>query len=191
MRCLFCLLALAGLLTAAPKRLELGFPGLAERVQIVFPENYDPGRKWPAVFYYHGTNGKPTTDLIRAHTGDQDFFVVGMTYLQKGKFTFTKETLEAEWRILHSTRNHLATKWESRSGPRLCRRFQQRRMDEWLSSTAGSHPGRWRDPWSRPRAQRQQEPAQISNTQTPLRGRGPPRWKTIPSDCGPLCSTGR
>lgn len=111
MRPLLVLLAATAVLAAEPKRLELGFPQLAERVQIVFPENYDPSRKWPAVFYYHGTDGKPATDLMRAHTGDQDFFVVGMTYVQRGSFTYSEESLEAEWRILHSVRNHLATKW--------------------------------------------------------------------------------
>lgn len=97
----------------APKRLQLGFPGVEDRIEILFPENYDPDarREWPAVFYYHGTNGKPSTDLIRHHTKDRDWFVIGMAYVQKGKFTYTRETLEAEWRILHSTRNHLATKY--------------------------------------------------------------------------------
>ena len=46
-----------GTVAGTPKRLELGFPQLSERVQVVLPENYSPDRKWPAVFYYHGTGG--------------------------------------------------------------------------------------------------------------------------------------
>jgi predicted esterase len=110
MRTLLVLLTLTTTLPGA-KRLELGFPQFEERVQVVFPENYDPSKKWPAVFYYHGTNGKPTTELITAHTAGQDWFVVGLTYVQRGPFTYSEETLQEEWRILHSVRKHLATKW--------------------------------------------------------------------------------
>ncbi|NIP97911.1 MAG: prolyl oligopeptidase family serine peptidase, partial [Akkermansiaceae bacterium] len=111
MRLPVILLALTAALSAAPKRLELGFPQLSERLTIAFPENYDQGRKWPAIFYYHGTGGKPTTELIRSHTGGQDWFVVGMAYRQKGSFTYSRQTLEDEWQILHATRRHLATKY--------------------------------------------------------------------------------
>ena len=96
---------------SAPKRLELGFPQLSERVQVVLPENYSPDRKWPAVFYYHGTGGKPTTELIQAHTRNQDWIVVGMTYTQEGNLPATAEYIEKEFRIFTSTRRHLATKW--------------------------------------------------------------------------------
>ncbi|NNM28799.1 MAG: hypothetical protein HKO57_04715 [Akkermansiaceae bacterium] len=98
------------LLAAAPldaRTVELGFPDVKERVQVSFPANHLPGKSYPAVFYYHGTNGKPTTELIRAHTGPDDWFVVGMAYAQTGKFTFTPETLEAEALILRSVIRHL------------------------------------------------------------------------------------
>ncbi len=98
-------------LAAEPRHLELGYPQLRERVEVYFPENYDPSKKWPAVFYYHGTNGSPDTRLIRHHTKEQNWFVIGMSYVQSGKFTFTKETLEAELNIFRSTRNHLVTKY--------------------------------------------------------------------------------
>ena len=57
-----------GTVAGAPKRLELGFPQLSERVQVVLPENYSPDRKWPSVFYYLGTGGKPSTGLLQAHS---------------------------------------------------------------------------------------------------------------------------
>ena len=93
-----------GMVHSAPKRLELGFPQLAERLQVVLPGNYSPDRKWPAVFYYHGTGGKPTTELIQAHTQDQDWIVVGMTYTQEGNLPATAEYIEKEFRIFSSTR---------------------------------------------------------------------------------------
>ena len=96
---------------AAPKRLELGFPQLPERVQVVLPENWNNERTWPAVFYYHGTGGKPTTELIQAHTGNKDWIVVGMTYTQGGNIPATKEYIDKEFQIFTSARRHLAAKW--------------------------------------------------------------------------------
>ena len=115
---LLVLLLSGGWVYSAPKRLELGFPQLAERLQVVLPGNYSPDRKWPAVFYYHGTGGSPTTDLIRAHTQDKDWIVVGMTYTQGGNLPATAEYIEKEFLILTSTRRHLAAKWNL--DPRRC-----------------------------------------------------------------------
>lgn len=95
----------------APKRLELGFPQLSERVQVALPENYSPERKWPAIFYYHATGGKPTTSVMQAHTRNKDWIVVGMTYTQKGSLPATADYLEKEFVILASARRHLAVKW--------------------------------------------------------------------------------
>jgi predicted esterase len=107
---LLALVALVSALSAEPRHIELGYPQLKERVEVYFPENHDPARKWPAIFYYHGTNGTPDTRLIRHHTREQNWFVVAMGYVQRGKFTYTKETLADELQILHSTRHHLASK---------------------------------------------------------------------------------
>lgn len=111
MRLILLFLALTAVASAKPKNLELGFPGLAHRIHIIFPENYDGSRKWPLMLHYHGTNGKPETNLYRHHTKDQDWFIVGMTYVQRGKFTFTPENLEKELTILRSVRHHLISKY--------------------------------------------------------------------------------
>jgi len=105
------ILLMEGTVAGTPKRLELGFPQLSERVQVVLPENYSPDRKWPAVFYYHGTGGKPTTGLMQAHTRNKDWIVVGMTYTQKGNLPANPQYVEKEFVILASTRRHLASKW--------------------------------------------------------------------------------
>jgi poly(3-hydroxybutyrate) depolymerase len=109
MRILTLLLATA--LTCLAKPVELEFPGLTERVLIELPDNYDASKKWPAVFYYHGTGGKPTTRFITQHTGRQDWIVVGMAYRQKGKFNLTTENYADELQILHSTRQYLTAKY--------------------------------------------------------------------------------
>lgn len=89
------------------KKMGLQFPGLADRIVVTFPADYDASKKWPAVLYYHGTSGKPTTELIRSHTGETGWFTVGMTYAQRGPFTLTPDTLETELTILRSVRHYL------------------------------------------------------------------------------------
>jgi acetyl esterase/lipase len=84
--------------------------GLAIPVELSLPENHDPSKKWPAVFYYHGTDGHPSTKLIRSHTGPRDWIVVGMTYTRPGPFTYTPENLERELVVLRRTRDGLAAK---------------------------------------------------------------------------------
>jgi predicted esterase len=101
------LLPLALLLSAAAAE-ELVIDGLAAPVELSLPENHDPAKKWPAVFYYHGTGGRPSTQLIRQHTGPEDWIVVGMTYSFPGAFTHTPENLEKERVILLRARDQLA-----------------------------------------------------------------------------------
>lgn len=108
---LLALLPLITPLAAEPRHIELSYPQLKDRVQVYFPENHDASKSWPAIFYYHGTNAKPDPRLIRHHTRDQNWFVVAMGYVQRGKFTFTKETLADELQILRSTRHHLVSKY--------------------------------------------------------------------------------
>jgi len=108
---IFLALALATPVFGDAKRLELGYPNLAHRIQIVFPENYDPAKKWPLVLYYHGTDGTPDTKLIRHHTGEEGWFTVGMTYVQRGQVTFTTDTRNKELTILRSVRHHLVSKY--------------------------------------------------------------------------------
>ena len=112
MRPVLLFLAFLTPLVAEPKRIELEFPGLQERVEVVFPDNYDASRTWPAIFYYPGTGEGPDTRLIRHHTGDRDWFVIGMDYVQRGRFTFTRETVADELQIVRSVRQHLSTKYK-------------------------------------------------------------------------------
>jgi predicted esterase len=105
------LLSLSACSMSAPvaaRTIELGFPNLEQRVQVSFPEDHRPGATFPGLFYYHGTNGTADTTLMRRHAGPQGWFVVGMTYVQKGKFTFTPETLDDELLVLRSVIRHLA-----------------------------------------------------------------------------------
>ena len=100
------------------KTVELGFPGLQHRVKVVLPDGHDPAKKYPAILYFHGTNGKPDTHLIESHINGQKWIIVGMTYYQLGKFTLTPETTEKEMALLRSVRRHLEAKYGM--DPRRC-----------------------------------------------------------------------
>ena len=71
------------------------------------PENHDLAKTWPAVFYYHGTGGRPGTSLIRGHTGDDDWIVVGMGYRKRGTFQLTPAGMDAEVAVLKEVRTIL------------------------------------------------------------------------------------
>ena len=124
MRALFVLLLTA--LTCLAKPVELEFPGLTERVLIELPDNYDASKTWPAVFYYQGTGGKPTTRFITRHTGRQDWIVVGMAYLKlsdsaagtrQGKIA-AQDHLRLEKLLKHYSENErLQEKEENPFGP--------------------------------------------------------------------------
>lgn len=95
-------------LILAARAEDMQVEGLAVPVEVSLPENHDPAKKWPAVFYYHGTGGHPSTKLIRQHTGPKDWMVVGMTYTFPAAFTQTPENIGKELVILRRVRDRLA-----------------------------------------------------------------------------------
>lgn len=109
MRYFFILLWLSSM--CAAKTVELSFPGLKHRVLIALPDNYNPQKKYPAVFYYHGTNGVPNTSFVLEHVDSREWIVVGMAYQQLGRFTLTPENLGKELSLLQSVRRHLELKY--------------------------------------------------------------------------------
>ncbi len=109
MRYLFILLWLNSVCVA--RTVELTFPGLQHRVIVALPDNYDPQKRYPAVFYYHGTNGVPDTSLILGHVDSREWIVVGMAYHQLGRFTLSPENLGKELSLLQSVRKHLELKY--------------------------------------------------------------------------------
>lgn len=82
--------------------------GLPQPIELSLPANHDPAKSWPTVFFYHGTGGHPTTQMIRQHTGPKDWIVVGMGYTKPGPFTYTPENLQRELTILRRVRDELA-----------------------------------------------------------------------------------
>jgi dienelactone hydrolase len=89
---------------ANARNFEIEVPGLPYPIKVSLPENHKAGEKHHTIFYYHGTSGRPTTSLMRNHTGSKDWIVVGMTYQQKGTFTLNADTWQAERKAYHAVR---------------------------------------------------------------------------------------
>lgn len=51
---------------------------------VYAPSDYTANRKWPAIFCYHGMNGKPTLEPFRSLTGGKGFIIIGMSYAKDG-----------------------------------------------------------------------------------------------------------
>ncbi|WP_367874945.1 hypothetical protein [Luteolibacter sp. Populi] len=101
------IVALAWLWASAAAE-PLKVDGLPLPVELSLPSNHDPAKSWPAVFFYHGMGGHPTTKMIREQTGAKDWIVVGMAYTQPGAFKYSPENLAKEIAVMHQVRDQLA-----------------------------------------------------------------------------------
>jgi hypothetical protein len=71
----------AGQMLAAGAESTIALPLSGAQMKVFLPTNYKADTKWPAVFFYPGQGGKPSTGFIRHHTDDRDFIVVGLPYV--------------------------------------------------------------------------------------------------------------
>ncbi|MEZ5329431.1 MAG: hypothetical protein R3F19_30660 [Verrucomicrobiales bacterium] len=92
------------------KSSQLSWPGLDAPITVRLPTSWTADRKWPVIFYYHGTGGRTTISLPVDYTGGDHFVIVGMTYTIKGSVSgdqseqFYRDTV----RIFEEVRTHLA-----------------------------------------------------------------------------------
>lgn len=102
---LIVMLVVCGQARAA--EIEIKLPECEDAVLVSLPESHGEARKWPAVFFYHGLNGRPRTDWIRSHTGPDDWIVVAMAYVQRGQYEVTAEALGREIAAMNKVRDQL------------------------------------------------------------------------------------
>lgn len=95
-----CLLLLLSAFSLIAEDLTLKLDGIEDEIVVSLPENHNSEQNWPAILYYHGTNGRPQTQLMRSQTGNEDWIVVGMAYAQRGPFQLTPEGMNAEIAVL-------------------------------------------------------------------------------------------
>ena len=89
------LLLLLSLSNACAELLTLPWPDLETELPLWKPDT-PSSEKWPAIVYYHGTNGSPRIQLMREVTQGKEFLIVGMTYLNKGRFIQSDVNITAE-----------------------------------------------------------------------------------------------
>lgn len=117
---------LVGWIQAVDFRLTI--EGVRDELLVDLPEDWNEGGSYPAVLFYHGTNGRPTTGMVRGHAGEKDWIVVGMGYARRGTFQLTPAGMEAEVRVLRQVREEL----KKRAG-----------LDETRVYVAGFSKGGW------------------------------------------------
>src|SRR5687767_8563842 len=81
---------------------------LPKPARVFLPENWSPERPWPAIFFYPWTGGEADIGMMRQHTGDRDFIIVGVPPRDPGPCTYTPETLALEQKTLRELRDQLA-----------------------------------------------------------------------------------
>ena len=104
------LLLILSVITLGAKDFSLQIEGVEQEILVSVPKNHDVSQNWPAIFYYHGTNGSPHVRLMRSHAGEDDWIVVGMSYVQRGAFQLTPDGMAAEMRVLNEVRAQLKEK---------------------------------------------------------------------------------
>ena len=61
-------------------------------LRLFLPKKYDEAanapKLWPLILWFHGTNGRPTTQLLREAGAGENFVLLGMTYLQEGRLQY-------------------------------------------------------------------------------------------------------
>ncbi|MCX7818199.1 MAG: hypothetical protein N2652_03165 [Kiritimatiellae bacterium] len=75
--------AFAAARVAAGERVrELAVPGARDPVVVYVPDGRPPTPGWPAVFFYHGMNGRPTVAPLLAQPAASNALLIGMAYAQ-------------------------------------------------------------------------------------------------------------
>jgi len=95
-------------LAAADVDQRIKLDSVEDEILVSLPDNHKAGGHYPAVFFYHGTGGRPQVSLMRGHTGGKDWIVVGMAYAKRGLLTLTPATMDAEQRVFRDVRDRLA-----------------------------------------------------------------------------------
>ncbi len=103
---LFCSWLCVGVAHAV--RETMTFPHLVEPIIIEGPSEEKAGEKYPVIFYYHGTSGRPTTQLI-SHVvgGSEECYLIGMAYTKRGLLQVHGEEVKNEMKSYQTVRDAL------------------------------------------------------------------------------------
>ncbi|MFT4639388.1 MAG: poly(3-hydroxybutyrate) depolymerase [Verrucomicrobiales bacterium] len=102
------ILFLTAFTMAQAEHSELSWPELDTTLPLwTSDETPPPNQKWPAIVYFHGTNGRPTIGLIKSATEGKHLVLVGMTFAQQRRFQQTEESISTELSQLNTLKARL------------------------------------------------------------------------------------
>jgi len=112
---------------------------------VYVPTDYAPDRTWPAIFCYHGQNGKPTTWPFRPVTDGKGFIIAGMEYLEPAGKVWVGRAFDRymarEMESFRTVRAYLARRLSVDKKRCLVGGFS---MGGWMSSSLGeAGPQSW------------------------------------------------
>ena len=99
----------AGQTLAAGAESTVVVPQTGARLNVFLPTNYRSDAKWPAIFFFPGQGGAPSTALIRHYTGDRDYIVIGLPYVTPESDKPLPDFADRELQNFFTARQWLAT----------------------------------------------------------------------------------
>ena len=96
------------LISAQAKWISMPWPDLDATLPVWKPEGWDASKSYPAIIFYHGTDGVPTAEWIHKVTEGKDFVLVGMTYRHRGRFDYTEQEIADELGTLNALKKTLS-----------------------------------------------------------------------------------
>ncbi len=128
----FCLVLLwLSIYSVSAELLILPWPDLETELPLWRPDA-PSSEKWPAIIYYHGTNGRPSIRLMREVTEEKGFLLVGMTYLNKEQFIQSETNVAAELSQLNKLKRVLINEQDVNPSKIFVAGFSK---GGWLSAT--------------------------------------------------------
>lgn len=87
------------------KETRIDMPGIGQdHFMLYLPKNYDEKKDWPVLVYFHGSGGKPGTQMAKNITQGEHFIIAGMGYPDKGEPSSTKaqvDNIKAVLKYIH------------------------------------------------------------------------------------------
>lgn len=82
-------------------------PGEPSPLRVYVPEDYAPSKRWPVIYWFHGTGSRASTLPIQAATEGRGFVVVGVAYAVPGEGSLSQAGIVAEIERLERVRESL------------------------------------------------------------------------------------
>lgn len=87
------------------------FEKLRDPVHVVAPETIEEGKRYPALFYFHGTGGSAGVGPMEHYVEGIDCFLIGCGYRNQGQLTMENGMIEDEFANFREVRDALVAEF--------------------------------------------------------------------------------